>query len=402
MFEIIHKSGSARTGLLHTAHGKVHTPFFMPVATKASVKSIEGEKVEELGYEAIISNAFILSLNPGIKTIKDIGGIHKFMNFNKTIFTDSGGFQVLSKEFLKKKTDKGVLFKNPRTGDSAIFTPEISVENQLALGSDVAMTLDDVPHHGLDGKNYVDSIKRTHEWAKRSLMHHKLMKEEYGGKQLIFGIAQGGIDPHYRTFSTNKLNRMDFDGVALGGLVVGEKRDELIDAIKVSVGNLDDHKVKYLMGLGSPPDIVRAAGFGVDCFDSTYPTENARHGSMLTDYGRMNLMKKEYSNDTGPIMDGCRCETCRKYPKAYVQHLLKMHELLGYRLATIHNLHYMSNLMERIRKAIEKNDYERFEKEFLEKYFSGKEKREFSNHIKMKYMEKEKKRKAVLHLEHKA
>lgn len=401
MFEILHKSESARIGILHTAHGKVKTPFFMPVATKASVKSIEAEKLEELGYEALIANSFVLSLHPGTDVIEKLGGLHKFMNFNNTIFTDSGGFQVLSKEFLQKKTDKGVMFKNPRNGVKAIFTPELSMEHQLRMGSDVAMTLDDVPHHGLNGKDYVDSIKRTHAWAKRCLAHHQKLKKEMGSKQLLFGIAQGGIDNLYRTFSTNKMNKMDFDGVALGGLVVGEKREELMGAIKLSVENLDKHKVKYLMGLGSPSDIVQAVGFGVDCFDSTYPTENARHGSMLTDYGRINLMKKEYIDDSSPIMEGCKCETCKNHSKAYVQHLLRMHELLGYRLATIHNLHYMNTLTDRIRKAIKKNNYETFQKEYLADYFSGKEKKEFGSHIKGKYMEPEKKKKAVFMIEHK-
>lgn len=401
MFEIKHESEKTRSAILKTAHGKIKTPFFMPVATKASVKSVEGDTLEEIGFEALISNSFILSLNPGVETIEKLGGIHKFMNFNKSIVTDSGGFQVLSKEFLVKKSDEGAIFKNPKTGKKDLFTPEICMENQIRIGSDIAMTLDDVPHHDLNGKDYVHSIKRTHAWAERCLKTHKELKDSYNSKQLLFGITQGGTRKEYRTFSTNKLNKMDFDGVALGGMVIGESREELLKTVKISIENLDNHKVKYLMGLGSPPDIVKAVGMGVDCFDSTYPTSNARHGSLFTDYGRIKIMKKMYSDDPNPIMEGCKCKVCKNYSRAYVHYQLRTHELVGYRLATIHNIFYMNNLMKRIRKAIKKDEYKEFEEEYLKNYFSKEEKKEFHNNIKDKYVKKDEKQRPIYLLDHK-
>jgi queuine tRNA-ribosyltransferase len=388
MFEITHKDGKARCGILTTNHGKVQTPFFMPVASRGTVKSISSEEILDLGYESIISNSFILSLYPGIDVVKKLGGIHKFMNFKKTIFTDSGGFQVLSKDFLLKKTDEGVLFKD-RTGKKSKYTPEIAIKNQFDLGSDVAMTFDDVAHYGLNGKDYVDAIKRTHHWAKRCLTAHSELKAEYGGRQLLFGISQGGTKSEYRRFSTTKINKMDFDGYALGGLVVGEKRGELFDTIKEAVKCFDEHKIKYLMGLGSPPDIVWAVGLGVDCFDSIYPTSNARHGSLITKKGRIDIFKKKYLEDENSIDEGCKCEVCKNYSRAYLHHLFKNHELLGYKLATIHNLFFMEKLVTDLRNAIKKGKYAEFSEEFLKEYFSGTESKEFSSNIKEKYMEKE-------------
>jgi queuine tRNA-ribosyltransferase len=396
-FEISYTDGLARVGKLITNHGVVTTPFFMPVASKGSVKAIEGKDLEDLGYESIISNSFILSLSPGIDVVEQSGGIHKFMQFNKTIFTDSGGFQVLSKDFLLKKTNEGALFRDAH-GKKLLFTPEHSVETQLRLGSDIAMALDDVAHYGLSGKDYVDAIRRTHYWAKRSLAHHKKLLDEDNKKQLLFGIAQGGVKEDYRRFSTYKINELDFDGFALGGLVVGETRNELMQSIKTSVQHFSKDKVRYAMGLGSPSDIVCAVGLGVDCFDSIYPTSNARHGSLLTRTGRIAIKKTLYKQDFGPIEDGCTCETCQRYSKAYIHHLLRTHELLGYKLATIHNLHFMNQLVKDIRLAIKEQRYELFQKEFLEKYFSGKENKEFSNHVSQRYKEEEKIKKAVLHL----
>jgi queuine tRNA-ribosyltransferase len=388
MFQITHKDGKARCGILKTASGTVQTPFFMPVASRGTVKALSSEEVLNLGFESIISNSFILSLYPGIDVIEKLGGIHKFSNFKKTIFTDSGGFQVLSKDFLLKKTDEGVLFKD-KTGKKNKYTPEIAIQNQFKLGSDVAMTFDDVAHYGLNGKDYVDAIKRTHLWAKRCLTEHSKLKTEYGSKQLLFGISQGGTKAEYRRFSTTKINRMEFDGYALGGLVVGEKRAELFDTIKEAVKCFDEHKIKYLMGLGSPPDIVWAVGLGVDCFDSIYPTSNARHGALITSKGRIDIFKKKYLEDESPIEEGCKCDTCKNYSRAYLHHLFKNHELLAYKLSTIHNLYFMEKLLSDLRKAIKKGNYSEFSEDFLKEYFSGNENKEFSSNIQQKYLEKE-------------
>jgi queuine tRNA-ribosyltransferase len=389
-FKILHADGQARVGELTTAHGKVTTPFFMPVSSKGSVKGLTAPQVMDQHYESVIMNAFLLSLNPGVDIVEQLGGIHKFTGFSKTIFTDSGGFQVLSKEFLVKKSKDGVQFRDKR-GKRELFTPEIAVENQLRLGSDVAMTLDDVAHHGLNGKDYVDALKRTHDWARRSLLHHKMLSENYGKdnkRQLLFGISQGGINPEYRRFSTYKINDLDFDGYALGGLVIGESRGELMDTIALTVKEFKEDKVRYLMGLGSPSDIIQAIAMGVDCFDSTYPTSNARHGSLFTRTGRIAIKKNIFKNDQGPIDTGCGCLTCKRYSRAFVHHLLRVNELQGYTLATIHNLYFINQLLDEARTAIKNGEYSEYAQQFLEKYFSGSENKEFSNHVKMKYMEK--------------
>jgi len=397
MFEITNSDNNARTGVLITKAGKIKTPFFMPVATKATVKAIDSIYLQnDLKYESIISNSFMLSLTPGIKTIQENNGIHKFMNFKKNIFTDSGGFQVLSDKFLVKKTNQGIIFRSGNGNQK--YTPEIAMENQIKIDSDVAMTLDDVAHYDMNAKDYVDAIKRTHNWSKRALLYHKQLKKEYDSKQLLFGICQGGTNPNYRRFSTVKINKMNFDGVALGGLVIGESRNELINTIKVTLKDFDKNKIKYLMGLGSPPDIVKAIGLGVDCFDSIYPTSNARHGSLITKYGRINILRSIHKNDTTPIEEDCKCFTCKNYSKSYLHHLLKSKELLGYRLATIHNLYFMNNLIKKARTAIEKQNYEEFQNDFLEKYFSQNEKKEFNSNIKNKYITIKEQNKKILYL----
>lgn len=397
MFEITNTDNKARTGILNTKTTKVKTPFFMPVASKGAIKALDSRFLEEeLKYESLISNSFMLSLSPGIKEIKELGGIHKFMNFKKNIFTDSGGFQVLSEKFLVKKTHQGVIFKSNKGKQK--YTPEIAIENQLSIDSDVAMTLDDVAHYDMNAKDYVEAIKRTHNWSKRALDHHNKLKKEYNSKQLLFGICQGGIDPYYRKFSTHKINQMDFDGVALGGLVIGESRNELINTIDLSIQHFDEHKIKYLMGLGSPPDIIKAIRLGVDCFDSIYPTSNARHGSLITKFGRINIKKTKYKLDTQPIENDCKCFTCKNYSKGYLHHLIKNKELLGYRLATIHNLYFMKNLVKNAQDAIKKQNYDEFADDFLEKYFSQNEKKEFSSNIKNKYMTIKEQNRKILYL----
>lgn len=397
MFEIHATDHRARAGVLHTAHGKVQTPFFMPVASKGSVKAMEGRDLTQLGYQALISNSFLLSLSAGVDTIQEAGGIHSFMQFPHTVFTDSGGFQVLSKDFLVKKNNQGAVFRN-KQGTKILFTPEYSVQQQHLIGSDVAMALDDVAHYGMDGKSYVQAIQRTHAWARRSLLEHKKIKEETDSRQLLFGIAQGGTREEYRRFSTNKISQMDFDGFALGGLVVGESRKELMRSVHISVSQFPSEKIRYLMGLGSPPDIVTAIGQGVDCFDSIYPTSNARHGSLLTKHGRIAIKKKRYKRDFRPIEEGCTCSTCKRYSRAYVHHLLRVHELSGYTLATVHNLHFMKKLLEDARQAILEQRYQEFSQDFLEQYFSGSESKEFGNNIAQRYKEQEAKKKATLYL----
>ncbi len=359
MLEIKQEDGEARTGVLKLNSGKVKTPFFMPVGTKGGVKNLTPEQLEDTGTECLISNAFILSLRPGVKSIADHGGLHEFMKWKKGIFTDSGGFQILSKDFLIKKSEKGVYFKNPYGGDKSMFTPEDSIKIQNLIGSDVAMCLDDVPHYGKSEKYMLDTLNRTTDWALRCKEAHA------NEKQLLFGIGQGGIFPELRKKSAQQLNKIGFDGYALGGLCIGESKKELFNSIAAQVKHFDKDKPKYVMGMGSPDDIVEAVSLGADCFDSIYPTKNARHGSLFTKEGTLKMKSRKYNGDTSPIEEGCKCYACKNYSKGFVHHMLIVHEQIGKTLAAIHNLTFMQNFMEEIREAIRNNTFDEFKKEFL-------------------------------------
>lgn len=365
--KILAEENNARTGELKIAHGKLKTPFFMPVATKASVKTLTSDELKNMKFECIISNAFILSLKPGTDTITDQGRLHKFMKWSRGIFTDSGGFQLLNPEFLLKKEERGVIFRNPFTGKKHLFTPETSIEIQNSLSSDVAMCFDDVPHHDAKKEEIKASIKRTHNWAERCIKAHN------NKKQLLFGIAQGGIFPDLRKLSGKAINTLNFDGIALGGLCIGETKQQMFKAIDAQMPFLDKDKPKYLMGVGSPQDILEAVEKGVDVFDSVYPTRNARRGSLFTKNGQIKITNNKYRNDNNPIEENCNCYTCKNYSKAYLSHLIREQEHLGLRLATIHNLHFLSTLMQKIREEIKDNNFRNFKKEFLKNYSVNKQ-----------------------------
>jgi len=364
MFEIIATSGKARVGILHTKHGKVKTPFFMPVATKGTIKNISVDELSSMGYETIICNAFLLHSRPGTPLIKKAGGIHKFMKWNKCIFTDSGGFQILSRKFLMKKNDKGVIFRDPFDDSKHSITPEDSIKIQQELKSDVMMAFDDVPHSDSVRSSVKDAIERTALWAERCLKFHKKSKS----KQLLFGITQGGVFSDLRKKSAKSISKLNFDGFALGGLCIGETKRETLKAIQDQQKILPAEKPKYVMGMGTPDEILLSIKEGIDIFDSIYPTQNARRGSLLTKKGQINLLTLKHRNSLEPIEKNCKCLACTNHSKAYIAHLLNVKENLGLRLASIHNLYFMQKLIENARHAIKENKYDKFVKAFLKDY----------------------------------
>lgn len=359
MFKLINADDSARYGRLKTAHGSIETPFFMPVATKATVKHISPEELSKIGIKSIISNAFILYLSPGVDIIKKAGGIHEFMDFDKVIFTDSGGFQILDPGFLQRIVDSGVYFKNPFNGQMSFFSPEKCIQIQNGLGSDVAMCLDDVPRYGRT-KSYIKaSMKRTAVWAERCLKAHK------NQKQMLFAIAHGGIFPDLRKQSTIEISKMDFDGYAIGGLCIGEEKKRMFEMVDISNRLMPEEKPRYLMGVGSPRELVLAIEKGMDIFDSAFPTRNARHATIFTFNGSLKILNRKFREDNSPIDRSCKCYTCRKFSRAYLHYLIKVNEPFGMRLATYHNLYFVERLMEKARKAIKNNEFREFKKEFL-------------------------------------
>ncbi len=363
MLKLISEDSGARIGILKTKHGTVKTPFFMPIATKGSVKQLSPEELKFIGAEAIIANAFIIYLKPGIEVIKDFGSLHKFMGWDKTIFTDSGGFQILSKSFLHKHNKNGVYFKNPFNGIKEFLTPEGVIKIEEKVGGDVIMTLDFVPHfYGNDKSKIAEAMNTTHHWAERCLNAHK------NKKQLLFGICQGGAFIDLREKSAKFINNLGFDGVALGGLCIGESRDLTFKNIKTCTRNIDYNKPRYLMGAGTPEEILEAVNLGIDCFDSRYPTMNARHGGIFTKHGKIDITKSIYKNDKKPLDEECRCYSCRNFSKAFIHHLYKTHEPIKDRYGNIHNLFFIQNLMKEIRKSIKNNYFMEFKKDFLKSY----------------------------------
>ncbi len=362
MFTLETTDGNARTGILETAHGKVKTPFFMPIATKGSVKQVTFDDLKTIGTQAVISNAFILNLKPGLDVLQKFGGIHKFMQWDRTVFTDSGGFQILSKSFLHSFNDKGVYFKDPYQGTKSFFTPEDIMRVGETIGSDVTMALDFVPHYGNDYAYIAECTRLTHLWAERCNKAHT--KED----QLVFGICQGGTFPDLREKSAAFINSLDFDGIAIGGLGIGENRQQMFDAIRTSTPLLQQNKPRYLMGVGSPEDLVEAIGLGIDCFDSRFPTMNARHGSLFTSAGKINIEKVQYKYDETPIDEGCGCPVCTKYTKAYLHHIYRTYEPIRDHYGNIHNLYFLQKLMEQSRTAIIEGRFAQFQQAFLSKY----------------------------------
>ncbi|MDD5192010.1 MAG: tRNA guanosine(34) transglycosylase Tgt [Candidatus Nanoarchaeia archaeon] len=372
VFKITHKDKKtkARIGILHTKKGNIETPFFMPVATKATAKFINPGKLIESGAKAIISNALILSLKPGSKIIKKLGGIGKFMNFLGINFTDSGGFQMYSPSTYISSNNQGVFFRNPFNGEKIFITPEKDMEIQLDINSDVAMCLDRMPLFKDSKKEIENAVILTTTWAKRCKEHHdelqkKIPKEK---RQLLFGITQGGIHKDLRKRSINELKKLDFDGYSVGGLGLGEKRKDEMKMIELQKSILPDNKPIYLMGIGDPVEILDAISKGIDIFDSRMPTQNARRGTLFTSNRKLKILNKKYESDKSPIDKNCTCFVCKNYSRAYIKFLLSQDEPVGKELASYHNLYYLQNLMKEAKIAIKNNKFKEFNKKITEIY----------------------------------
>ena len=347
-FKILEKNNEKRKGIFETKTVSIKTPFFMPVGTKATGKSITSDDYKNLGdnerANAIICNALILSFRPGNEIIRKLGGIHKFMNFDGVVFTDCGGFQA-SRNFFIKKTKKGLWFKNPYNDQVVRITPKNIMKIQHDIGSDVAMVLDDMAPYGASIKEAREAMNTTHRWAKESLEWHKELEKERPTGQKVFGIVQGNFYDELRVESAKYIASLPFDGFAIGGVAIGETTEEMIRAVKTVLPYLPEDKPRYVMGVGKPEDIKALIEIGVDMFDSVYPTMTARHGTMLTNQGRIYLDKAKHNLEDYAIDKKCKCYTCKNFTRAYLHHLCKIKDPTGYRLRSIHNLYYMMKLV---------------------------------------------------------
>ena len=361
-FELLKQDGKARLGKLHTAHGVIHTPVFMPVGTAGTVKGMKLEDVERMGAEIILGNTYHLMLRPGAERVARLGGLHKMINWKRPILTDSGGFQVMSLSGLRKITEEGVTFQSHLDGSKHYLTPERSIEIQHLLGSTITMALDECPPYPCDEKKLKKSVDMSMRWAARSKAAF-VPREGYG----IFGINQGGVDPKMREESAQKLIEIGFDGYAIGGLAVGEGQELMFQALEFTPDFLPKDKPRYLMGVGKPLDIIGAVYRGVDMFDCVIPTRVARNARAFTSEGELNLRNAKYAEDASPLDPTCDCYSCKHYTRAYLHHLIKAGEMLGAMLMTEHNLHFYQNLMRRIRAAIEEGTLEALYREEEEK-----------------------------------
>ena len=379
------KNSQARTGVFTTPHGKIHTPIFMPVGTRATVKTLTPEELKELNTEIILSNTYHLMLRPGEKTVKKMGGLHKWMNWDRPILTDSGGFQVFSlgnkdgtkqTKSLVKITEEGVEFRSHIDGTKYFITPEKATKIQHDLGADIIMAFDECAP-GTSTKEYFQkAMTRTHNWLERCKKEHNKLEEKKTkskatnkpNPQALFGIIQGGTNAQLRIESAKFIASQDLPGNAIGGLAVGESKDKMYKAIDLVVPHLPKNKPRYLMGVGTPEDLLEAVDRGIDMFDCVLPTRLARHAAFWDKTGLKHIKNQKFKHDPNPIQPKCECYTCKNYSKSYIHHLMKEGELLGHRLMTIHNIHFLLNLMQQIRNHIEKGTFTSFKKKFLSKW----------------------------------
>lgn len=358
----LHKTdGLARRGTLALTHGNMETPAFMPVGTYGTVKAMSPLELKEIGAHIILGNTFHLWLRPGLDVIAAHGGLHKFMGWDKPILTDSGGFQVFSLGAMRKISEEGVKFKNPINGDTCFLTPEESMHIQKVLNSDIVMIFDECTPYPATHKEASDSMQLSLRWAKRSKEAHQ------GNENALFGIIQGGMYEDLRDISLNGLTEIDFDGFAIGGLSVGEPKEDMQRILAYTAPKMPQNKPRYLMGVGTPEDLVAAVSQGIDMFDCVMPTRNGRNGWLFTQYGDVKIKNAFYKNDLRPLDADCTCYTCQNFTRAYLHHLHKVGEILGARLNTIHNLHYYQVLMQSMRDAIENGTFETFKLEFATK-----------------------------------
>ncbi len=381
-FKITSKANGslARTGTFKTPHGAIKTPVFMPVGTKATVKTLSKEELENLGAQIILANTYHLYLRPGEKIVKKMGGLHKWMNWERPILTDSGGFQVFSlaanKEHHKNKKiqtsvkidENGVEFKSHLDGSKHYFTPEKAIKIQHDLGADIIMAFDEcAPAHSTK-KYFEQAMKRTHDWLERCKKEHGKLLSKTGAQIALFGIVQGGLYKNLREESAKFVDNMDLPGNAIGGLSVGESKKEMLGMLDATIPYLSEKKPRYLMGVGTPEDLLECVDRGVDMFDCVHPTRMARHGSFWTKEGSFNIKNEKFKKDEKPLEEPCSCSTCGTYSRSYIRHLFVENEILGLRLMTIHNLHFLLDLMYKIRDRIEKGDFTKFKKDFLRQF----------------------------------
>lgn len=357
-FSLITQDGQARRGTVSLAHGDVQTPAFMPVGTYGTVKSLSPNEIRDIGAHILLGNTFHLWLRPGLDVIEAHGGLHQFMSWNGPILTDSGGFQVWSLGDLRKISEEGVKFRSPINGDSCFLTPEESMRIQKVLNADIVMIFDECTPYPATVQEARDSMQLSLRWARRSKDAHE------GNSNALFGIIQGGMYEDLRDISLNGLTDIGFDGYAIGGLSVGEPKEDMLRILAHTAPQMPQDKPRYLMGVGTPEDIIEAIAHGIDMFDCVMPTRNARNGWLFTRYGDLKLKNTQYKNDTYPIDSGCECYTCQNYSRAYLHHLFRIGEMLGSRLNTIHNLFYYQKIAQEARLAIETGTFETYRKIF--------------------------------------
>ncbi|MBB5149117.1 MULTISPECIES: tRNA guanosine(34) transglycosylase Tgt [Ureibacillus] len=357
------KQSGARLGIVHTPHGSFETPAFMPVGTQATVKTMSPEELKEMGAGIILSNTYHLWLRPGNEIVKEAGGLHQFMNWDRPILTDSGGFQVFSLSDLRKIEEEGVYFRNHLNGDKLFLSPEKSIQIQNDLGADIIMAFDECPPYPATYEYMLQSVDRTTRWAKRCKEAHQRPEE-----QGLFGIVQGGEFEDLRKRSAEALIELDFPGYAVGGLSVGEPKDVMYRVLEFTTPLLPENKPRYLMGVGSPDALIEGAIRGIDMFDCVLPTRIARNGTLMTSQGRLVIKNAQYAKDFGPLDPNCDCYTCKNYSRAYIRHLIRTGEIFGLRLTTYHNLYFLLRLMEQVRQAIREDRLLDFRNEFFEQY----------------------------------
>ena len=364
-YELLHvdKNSGARRGVIHTPHGDIQTPIFMPVGTQATVKAMTPDELKEIHAQIILSNTYHLFLRPGHELIKEAGGLHKFMNWDRPILTDSGGFQVFSLGALRKIKEEGVEFRSHLDGSRKFIGPEEAMEIQEALGSDIMMAFDECCEYPSTYEYTKNSMERTTRWAKRCKDAHTTTD-----KQGLFGIIQGGFYKDLRQKSAEDLIKLDLPGYAIGGISVGEPKEEFLDILKFTTPLMPENKPRYLMGVGTPDYLIEAALAGIDMCDCVLPTRIARHGTAMTSTGKLVVRNAKYEKDFTPLDSECDCYACKNFTRAYIRHLLNTKEILGVRLLSIHNLRFLTNLMDRVRIEIENDNLLNFRDEFYKKY----------------------------------
>jgi queuine tRNA-ribosyltransferase len=361
-FELLHADGAARRGRIETPHGFIETPVFMPVGTRASVKSLTTDQLQRLGPEIILNNTYHLMLRPGVDLVEQLGGVHKFMGWDRAVLTDSGGFQLFSLASIRKIREEGVEFRSHIDGSPYFLTPELSVQIQTRMGVDIAMAFDECPAYGISHSEVEKSMLLTHRWAKRSLSARTT--------SALFGIVQGGVHLDLRKRSVEEIAGMDFDGIAIGGVSVGEPKDEMFEVVNHTAPLLPADKPRYLMGVGTPEDLVNGVAAGIDMFDCVMPTRNARNGSLFTSFGKIHIKNARYAADDRPLDPNCSCVTCTTVSRAYLRHLYANDEIAASVYNTIHNLSFYLDLMGAIRQAIASNSFYSFREGFLSRLSS--------------------------------